>query len=229
MTSIQSSGGAGRRAAAALEPLVTNWWMMAGRGVLAVLFGTVILLWRIPAFDAVIVSFGTYAIADGILAIASALRAARPWTAGWPIALEGIVSVVLGVLAFTWPFFPHRVLVVLVAWGLLTGIFELVAAVRLPRSLAAHWLVGTGGASSVFLALVVLALPRADSDRVAQGLAVYAIVFGIVILLAAFRFRSVNRRRGDGHEGPEPRDDRADEYEAERQPEARRIRLTLQK
>ncbi len=195
MTSIPSSGSAGSRAAADLEPLVKNWWMMAGRGILAVLFGTVIVLWRIPVFDAVIVSFGTYAIADGILAIASALRAARPRTAGWPSALEGIISVVLGVLAFTWPFFPHRVIVVLVAWGVLTGVFELVAAARLPRTLAAHWLVATGGAASIFLALVVLALPRADSDRVALGLGVYAIVFGIVILLAAFRFRLANRPR----------------------------------
>jgi len=193
MTSTQSSGGANSRATADFEPLVKNWWMMAGRGILAVLFGSVIALWRVPVFEAVIVSFGTYAIADGILAIASALRAASPRMAGWPIALEGIVSVVLGGLAFVWPFFPQRVIAVLVAWGVLTGIFEIVAAARLPRDLAAHWLVGTGGASSIFLALVVLALPRAGSDRVALILAVYAIVFGIVILLAAWRFRPASR------------------------------------
>lgn len=192
MTSSQSPGGAGWRAD--LDPLVKNWWMMAGRGILAVLFGIAIALWRVPVFDAVLVSFGTYAIADGLLAIASALRAATPRTAGWPIALEGIVSVVLGAFAFIWPFFPPRVIDVLIVWGLLTGIFEIIAAVALPRQLAAHWFVGTAGASSLFLALVVLALPRAGSDLVALGLAVYAIVFGIVILLAALRFRSAGRR-----------------------------------
>jgi uncharacterized membrane protein HdeD (DUF308 family) len=177
------------RSAVGLEPLVKNWWMMAGRGILAVLFGTAILLWRIPVLDAVIVSFGTYAIVDGILAIASALRAARPRTAAWPIALEGIISVVLGALAFTWPLLPQRVIVVLVAWGVLTGVFEIVAAARLPRNLAAHWLVATGGVTSIFLALMVLALPHAGSNRVALALAAYAIVFGIVLLLAALRFR----------------------------------------
>ena len=188
MTSVGS-------ASADLEPLVRNWWMMAGRGILAVLFGTVILLWRIPVFDAVIVSFGTYAIADGILAIASAIRAARPRTAGWPIALEGIVSVGPRSPRLLRPFFPRPLIAVLVAWGLLTGIFEIVAALRLPRTFAAHWLLGTGGASSIFLALVVLALPRAASDRVALSLAVYAIVFGIAILLAALRFRPASRPR----------------------------------
>lgn len=190
MMSTRSSGAvAGWQAAGELQPLVRNWWMMAGRGVLAVLFGAAIALWRIPVLDAVLVSFGTYAIADGILAIASVLRAARPRTAGRPIALEGIVSVVLGVLAFTWPIVPRRVIGLLVAWGLLTGILEIVAAMRLPRELAAHWLVGTGGASSIFLALVVLALPHAGSGRVALALAAYAIVFGVVMLFASLRFR----------------------------------------
>lgn len=190
MMSTRSSGAvAGWQAAGELQPLVRNWWMMAGRGVLAVLFGAAIALWRIPVLDAVLVSFGTYAIADGILAIASVLRAARPRTAGRPIALEGIVSVVLGVLAFTWPIFPRRVIGLLVAWGLLTGILEIVAAMRLPRELAAHWLVGTGGASSIFLALVVLALPHAGSGRVALALAAYAIVFGVVMFFASLRFR----------------------------------------
>ena len=70
---------------------------------------------------------------------------------------------------------------VLVAWGVLTGICEVVAAARLPRAVAAHWFVATGGASSIFLALVVLALPYAGSDRVALILAAYAIVFGIAL------------------------------------------------
>jgi uncharacterized membrane protein HdeD (DUF308 family) len=189
--SIQSWGAgaiAGPRAPE-LQPLVKNWWMMAGRGVLAVLFGAAITLWRVPAFDAVIVSFGAYAIADGILAIASALRAARPRMTGWPIALEGIVSVSLGALALARPFVPRRVLMVVVAWGLLTGILEIIAALQLPRRAAAHWLLATGGASSIFLALVVLALGRAASDRVALALGAYAFVFGVVVFLASLRFR----------------------------------------
>jgi hypothetical protein len=40
--------------------------------------------------------------------------------------------------------------------------------------MAAHWLVGTGGASSVFLALLVVALPRAGPNVVATLLGVYA-------------------------------------------------------
>jgi uncharacterized membrane protein HdeD (DUF308 family) len=178
-----------------LERLVKNWWMMAGRGILAIVFGAAMVLWRAPVFDAVIISFGTYAILDGILAIAAALRAAGSRTIGWPMALEGIVSVFLGSLAFAWPLFGARAVDTLAVWGLLTGILELVAAMGLPRRVAAHWLVGTAGVSSIFLAIVLLALPRAGSDRVALSLGLYAIVFGVVVLLAAVRFK-----RAAGHD-----------------------------
>jgi uncharacterized membrane protein HdeD (DUF308 family) len=190
-----------------LDPLVTNWWLVAVRGILAVLFGLVIVIWRVPVFEAALVGFGTYAIVDGLVAIAFALRSSGRRAAGWPIAVEGIVSVALGVLTFVWPFFPRRVIGILVAWGVLTGIFEIVTAARLPRRLAAHWLVGIGGISSIFLALVVLALPHVGSDHVALSLAAYAIVFGIVFLMAALRFRKhlPPHRRRDSANGATPR------------------------
>ena len=121
-----------------LDPLIRNWRLLAARGVLAILLGICMVLWRVPTLQAVIVPFAAYALADGILAIASALRTAGSRMEGWPILLEGIVSVGLGVVALIWPFVPHRAIVALVVWGVLTGIFEIVAALRLPRGLAAH-------------------------------------------------------------------------------------------
>jgi uncharacterized membrane protein HdeD (DUF308 family) len=184
-----------------LDPLIKNWWLMATRGVLAILLGITMLVWRTPTFDAIIVPFATYAIIDGIVAVAAAFRAAESLMEGWPIALEGVVSVALGGLALVWSFLSHRLLLVLVAWGLLTGVFEIITAVRLPRALAAHWLVGTGGVSSVFLALLILALPHAASNTVAAWLSAYAIVFGTVILLAALRFHAAHSHQRTGAAG----------------------------
>ena len=178
-----------------LDPLLKNWGWWAGRGVLAILLGLCMVLWRVPTFQAIIVPFAVYAFADGILAIASARRAAGSRMEAWPIVLEGVVSIGLGALALFWPFLTYRAVVVLVVWGVLTGIFEIAAAIRLPRELAAHWLLATGGISSIFLALLVLGLPRASSDRVALLLAGYAMVFGIVIFLVALRFRPARRQR----------------------------------
>lgn len=172
-------------------PLVENWWLMASRGILAILLGLVMALWRAPALEAVIIPFALYALADGIVAIVSAFRAAGRRIEGWPIALGGGVSIVLGALALTWPLLPRQLIHVLVAWGILTGVFEIVAGLRLPRGLAAHWLIATGGFFSLFLALLVWVLPHARSDRVVLILGAYALVFGVVIFIAALRFRRV--------------------------------------
>jgi uncharacterized membrane protein HdeD (DUF308 family) len=182
-----------RRNMQSLGPLAANWWLMAARGVLAIGLGVTMLVWRTPVLDAIVLPFATYAVIDGALAIAAVLRAARPRIAGWPMALEGAVSVALGVLAVVWPFLSTRVIVTIAAWGLLTGILELVTAARLPRQMAPFWLVGTGGALSVFLALLVAALPRAESHVVATILGVYAIVFGVSFLLASLGFRAAVR------------------------------------
>jgi uncharacterized membrane protein HdeD (DUF308 family) len=177
-----------RPQATGFSPLIKNWRLLAARGVLAILLGLSLVFWRVPRFQAVIVPFAIYAFIDGILAIASALRVAGSRIEGWPIALEGIVSVVVGVLVLVAPML-YRVIPALVAWGVLTGIFEIIAAARLPRERAAHRLVAAGGVTSIFLALLILGLSRASSDRVAYMLAAYAIVFGLVILFAALRLR----------------------------------------
>jgi uncharacterized membrane protein HdeD (DUF308 family) len=172
-----------------LEPLGRNWWMIAARGVLAVVFGGVLALGRVPTVSAVIVLFGVYATVDGVLAIVSGLRTARPRTAGWPIVVEGLASVGFGALAVAWLVVPGPLLVLLAAWGLLTGFFEIVAAMCIPRDVAAHWFLLGGGAASILLAVTVLGMREGPSDRVALVLGVYAIVFGILMLRAAVRFR----------------------------------------
>jgi uncharacterized membrane protein HdeD (DUF308 family) len=188
MGSTESLNRASRQHTTGLDPLVKNWRLMAARGVLAILLGITMVLWRVPRFEAVIVPFAVYAFTDGILAIASALRTPGSRIKGWPIALEGIVSVVVGALVLVSPVL-YRAVAALVAWGVLTGILEIAAATRLPRERAAHWLFAAGGVSSIFLALLILGLSRASSDRVAFMLAGYAIVFGFVLLLAALRLR----------------------------------------
>ena len=102
--------------------------------------------------------------------------------------LEGGVSIALGVVALAWPFVPRSFIYMIAAWGVITGVLELAAAIRLPVGKAGYWLLGTAGLSSLFLALLLLILPHADDGFVVRVMAAYAQVFGIVILFAAILF-----------------------------------------
>lgn len=171
-----------------LAALVHNWWMIAVRGVLAIVFGVSILVWPHVTLSIVVVLFGVYAILDGVWTMGAGMRASTRVFDAWPVLLEGAVSVALGLLALARPSVPRQFVYILAAWGLLTGVLELVAAIRLPRGGAGHWLLGTAGLSSLFLAGLVLLLPHADDDFVMRVMATYAQVFGAVLLFAAIFF-----------------------------------------
>ena len=163
--------------------------MLSARGGLALAFGLVVLLRHQPALGELVILFAAYAFADGVCALAWALRATTARLQWWPVALEGAVSVMLGVLAVVWPFVSHRMIGAIAGWGIVTGILEIVVAARLPRELASHWLLAMGGVASVFLGLLVWMLPHADTTAVARAIGFYALLFGVLVSLAAIRLR----------------------------------------
>jgi uncharacterized membrane protein HdeD (DUF308 family) len=172
--------------------LIRNWWMVAIRGGLAAAFGLSILLWPRVSLWRIVVMFGIYAILDGVWAIASVAATSRRVREAWPVAAEGIAGVVMGSLALAWPFLPSRVIYVVAAWGILTGILDIVVATRLPRTRAGHWLIGTAGAFSIFLAGVILILPHTDTAGIARALGSYALAFGVLVTLTAAAFREAH-------------------------------------
>jgi uncharacterized membrane protein HdeD (DUF308 family) len=177
-----------------MAPLVRNWWMMATRGALAMAFGAVLSLWPNATLPVVVVVFAVYAILDGAWAIGAATWASERGRRfeTWPVALEGLVSVGIGAVALLWPFVPRTFVHIVAVWGIVTGALELLTALAVPRERAAHWLMGTSGVCSIFLAVLVLLIPLADEASVVSLIAAYAIVFGVVTMSAAVRFRDTH-------------------------------------
>jgi uncharacterized membrane protein HdeD (DUF308 family) len=174
---------------ALLVTLAKNWWMVGARGALAVLFGALLLLRPATSLNLLVALFGAYALLDGAWAIASALWVTRTWFTAWPVLFEGAVSVAVGGLALVWPLVPRELVLAVATWGLLTGILEITAAVRLPRRGAGYWLLATGGVFSLFLAVIILVLPHAGEPPVVSTLGVYALAFGVLLVAAAFALR----------------------------------------
>src|SRR5689334_16995233 len=92
-----------------------NWWMLALRGVLAIILGLIFLLAPGIALLAFIAVFAAYAIIDGIVAVAVAIQERRAVTRWWWILVEGILSIVAGILAFVYPGITALVLLYIIA------------------------------------------------------------------------------------------------------------------
>ncbi|HEY6335979.1 MAG TPA: HdeD family acid-resistance protein [Alphaproteobacteria bacterium] len=175
-----------------LQLMAKNWWALALRGAAAVLFGILALLWPGLTLDVLILVFGAYALVDGIFAIVAAVRAAgRHERWGAPL-LEGIVSILAGVIAVVAPLAAaFGFFLLFVAWTILTGVLEIVAAAKLRREIKGEWLLIVSGVLSILLGIFFAAYPGIAIVTMVWCIGIYAILFGILLLVLAFRLRKL--------------------------------------
>jgi uncharacterized membrane protein HdeD (DUF308 family) len=104
--------------------------------------------------------------------------------------LEGLIGIITGVLTVIWPGLTGLVLLYMIAvWAVLTGIFEIAAAVALRREMEGEWLLILTGIASVIFGVLLIVQPAAGALTLAWMIGGYAIVFGILLLVLAFRLR----------------------------------------
>jgi len=170
-----------------LHSLVSNWWALALRGVAAVLFG--LLTFFVPGITlaTLVLLFGAYAAVDGIFNVAAFFRVAAHH---WALLLEGVIGIIAGVLTFAWPAITAFALLYLIAfWAIFTGIFEIVASIRLRKTMANEWLLLLMGVLSLLFGVLIVVAPGAGALAIVLWIGVYAFVFGIFLLALAFRLR----------------------------------------
>jgi uncharacterized membrane protein HdeD (DUF308 family) len=181
--------------------LVRNWWAVALRGVVGILFGIIALVMPGATMLSLVLVFAAYMLVDGVLAIVSAVRAARhreKW--GWLI-LEGIVNIVTAVIAVLLPGLTVVAFVLLIAfWALLSGGLMLGAAFRLKVDHGRGWLIFGGIVSIIYGVLLVIA-PLVGAIVLTWWLGAYALIFGLALLILAFKLRA---RRDDHPQGAIP-------------------------
>lgn len=178
-----------------LPVLSRNWWALALRGLAAILFGILAFAWPGITLFVLVIFFGAYLLVDGIFAIVAAVRAAGEEARWWLLLIEGVLGVVAGLVAFFWPGLTALALLYLVAaWAIVTGIMEIVGAIRLRQEIVGEWaLILSGVLSFIFGVLLVVIPARAGLLSLTWLIGIYAIAFGVIMLVLAFRVRGLAR------------------------------------
>lgn len=169
--------------------LAGNWWAVALRGVVAILFAVAAFVLPFTTLASLVLVLALYLVVDGALAVVSGVRAAahhRPW--GLPI-LEGVVTLLAGVAAFLLPGLTLLVLVTLLGvWAVISGVLMLAAALRLHGS-HGRWLLALSGLVSIVWGVLLYASPVTGALVLGWWLGAYALAFGVVLLALAARLR----------------------------------------
>ena len=169
--------------------MVGNWWALALRGIVAILFALIAFFLPGITAAALILLFGAYAFVDGVFALIAGLRAARHQGRSGALLLEGILNIVIGIIVFVWPGPALVALIYLIAiWAVVSGIALIAAGMALIRH-SGEWLLVLSGVISVLLGIILFVQPAAGVIALSWWLGFYALLFGIVLVATAFRIR----------------------------------------
>jgi uncharacterized membrane protein HdeD (DUF308 family) len=175
--------------------LAQNWWVMALRGVLAIVIGVIAFAAPVATMLSLVLLFSAYMLVDGVFAIVAGVRAARRHERWALMVLGGVVSIAVAAVAALWPGITIVAYVLLIAaWAIVTGALMLGAAVRLKLDHGRWWLVLGGVASLIYGALLIIA-PLIGALVLTWWFGAYALVFGVFMLMLAFRLRARREQR----------------------------------
>jgi uncharacterized membrane protein HdeD (DUF308 family) len=175
-----------------LQLMAKCWWIFTLRGILAVSFGFIaFLFWPLLSLDLFVWFFGLFALSEGVLSIIAVLikHDEKYW---WVIFLEGITGVLLGfVTLFVTGLSEEALLLFIGVWALITGIFEIIAAVRLRKEMKGDLSPGVLGVTSILFGLGLMAHRFGIGPSVYWLFGPFTSIFGILLIIISFRVRKI--------------------------------------
>lgn len=173
-----------------LRIMAANWWLLLLRGLAGIVFGILALLWPGLTVMALLIVFGVYAVLDGILALITGFRRRSLDEHWWAWALDGILSIAIGLMALFWPAATALAFVIwIAAWAIVAGGFRIYAAIRLRHELEGEWALVLSGVLLVVWGVLMVLVPAAGLLSLAWLIGIFALLIGVMMLVLAFRLR----------------------------------------
>lgn len=173
---------------------VRYWWAIVVRGVIAILFGLAVFAFTGVSLLGLIILFGIFSFVSGFFALMSLKNRHRDEPT-WMVLLEGITGIAVGIIAFIWPGLTGVVLLYLIAaWAIVSGVFEVMTAIRLRRQIKNEWLLILAGIASVIFGVLLIAWPAAGAFALLWVIGTYSIFFGVLLVALGLRLRNLKRR-----------------------------------
>jgi uncharacterized membrane protein HdeD (DUF308 family) len=172
-----------------LQLLGRNWWVLFLRGLCGIIFGLLAFTWPGLTLFSLVLLYGVFVGAEGILELIAAIRGGTVAPRWW-LAFAGVIALLASIAAFIAPGLTALVLLyIIAAWAVVHGLFEIVGAIQLRKEINNEWLLIFSGIISVIFGVVAFMWPKATALSLVWLIGAYALAAGILCIGFSFRLK----------------------------------------
>ncbi|MFY1875705.1 HdeD family acid-resistance protein [Achromobacter xylosoxidans] len=173
-----------------VDQIGRHWGWVALRGVVAILFGLMAMFMPAITLSALVLVWGAFALADGVLALIAGIRIRERGKPLWALIIVGLLGVAAGIVTFLWPGLTALILLYIIAiWALVAGVFQIAAAIRFRKEIRNEWFLGLSGLVSILFGAMLVLQPGAGALALVWVIGIYAVFFGILLLVFSLRLK----------------------------------------
>jgi uncharacterized membrane protein HdeD (DUF308 family) len=169
------------------------WWVLLVRGIVLVALGIAMFAWPKATLTVFVVLFAAYLFVDGVMAIFQGFSDRRDGQpSGWSFT-QGVLAILAGIVVLVWPDTVGKVIMYIIAiWAILAAIAGIAAGFRMRSTPGSGWgwFLAWGILAGVF-GIALLVNPAAGILSILWLVAIWAIMSGIVFIVASFFVRKV--------------------------------------
>jgi uncharacterized membrane protein HdeD (DUF308 family) len=172
--------------------MLSYWWVLLLRGVLAILFGIAAYAWPGMTLVMLLTLFGAFALVDGVFDVFHAFGGRKEDDHWWVLLLEGLLGIAIGVITFQAPEVTATVLILYIGfWAMATGVLRIILAVRLRKEIKGEWWMALSGLAGIVFGLFMVARPGAGALAVLWLVAIWAVVGGVCLVIFSFKVKAL--------------------------------------
>jgi uncharacterized membrane protein HdeD (DUF308 family) len=176
------------------KSITDRWWLFVLEGILAIGFGITAWVWPDLTIATLVYLFGAFAITSGIMNLAAAPGADEMGGSPWGFIFRGLLDIATGAVVILWPDISALALLyVIAAWAVVTGTYEVAAAIELRKLIDNEWALALAGIASIAFGVLVAIFPGGGAVALAWTIGVYAIAFGVLLIALGIRLQAGGR------------------------------------
>ena len=173
-----------------LKTLLNNWWIIALKGALLIIFGILAFMNPGTTFAILLTWFAAFLFMDGILSLVSVLRNWKQQEDKWLFVLEGVLNIVLGILIFRNPGAYTLITIFLMAfWSIFSGVSRIALAIQLRKEIEGEGWLALSGVLSIMFGVIIIAKPGIGVATFIYMIAIFAILIGLLLILLGFKVK----------------------------------------